>query len=42
MINNLPITIHNQYNEYTLLTREKEKDVIQAEMNQNYLETKNR
>lgn len=29
------------YQEYTMLTREKEKDVMNAEMNQNYLETKN-
>ena len=29
------------YEEYTLLTREKEKDVMSAEMSQNYLETKN-
>lgn len=29
------------YDEYMILTREKEKQIINAEINQNYLETKN-
>lgn len=29
------------YEEYTALTREKEKDIMNAEMDKNYLETKN-
>lgn len=29
------------YDEYTMLTREKEKEIMSAEMSQNYLETKN-
>lgn len=29
------------YDEYMILTREKEKQIMNAEMNQNYLETKN-
>jgi hypothetical protein len=34
-------TCKKVYDEYTLLTREKEKDIMSAEMNKNYLETKN-
>lgn len=34
-------TCQKIYDEYTILTREKEKDIMNAEMNQNYLETKN-
>ena len=34
-------TCRKVYDEYTILTREKEKDIMSAEMNKNYLETKN-